>query len=81
MLSLLVAAILSFSVLLPVVSRADTLSITQKLQGINSYEKLEEFDRFMRTLSKPQLEIIINEAGKLSQEKSLDIYMRSKPHS
>lgn len=59
MLSLLVAAI---------------LSITQKLQGINSYEKLEEFDRFMRTLSKLQLEIIINEAGKLSQAKSLDIY-------
>lgn len=74
MLSLLVAAILSFSVLLPVVSKADTLSITQKLQSINSYEKLEEFDRFMRTLSKPQLEIIINEAGKLSREKSLDIY-------
>lgn len=28
----------------------------------------------MRTLSKLQLEIIINEAGKLSQAKSLDIY-------
>ena len=73
MLSLLVAAILSFSVLLPVVSKADTLSITQKLQSINSYEKLEEFDRFMRTLSKPQLEIIINEAGKQKLLGQLDI--------